>query len=57
MGFQSTLDMNYVLGNFDEGYYLMEGKILPKSAFKLDDDLVEAIRKMELRKPSKIYLV
>ncbi|HHX22600.1 MAG: [Fe-Fe] hydrogenase large subunit C-terminal domain-containing protein [Tepidanaerobacteraceae bacterium] len=48
MGFQSTLDMNYVLGNFDEGYYLMEEKILPKSAFKLDDDLVEAIRKMEL---------
>jgi iron only hydrogenase large subunit-like protein len=48
MGFRSTLDTNSVIKQFNEGYFFMEDKILPKSALKLDDNLVEAIRKMEL---------
>ncbi|NLZ52711.1 MAG: ferredoxin, partial [Thermoanaerobacteraceae bacterium] len=48
MGFRSTLDTNSVIKQFNEGYFLMEEKILPKSALKLDDNLAEAIRKMEL---------
>ncbi len=48
MGFQSSVDIKKVLEQFDKGYFSFEEKILPKSSLKLDDDLVEAIRKMEL---------
>lgn len=48
IGFQSNLNTDSIIKQFNEGYYHLEEKILPKSAFKLDDDLVEAIRKMDL---------
>ena len=48
MGFQSELNTESIIKQFNEGYYYLDEKILPKSAFKLDDNLVEAIRKMEL---------
>jgi len=48
MGYKSSLDENSVMQQFNEGYYHMEEQILPKPALKLDDDIVEAIRKMEL---------
>jgi len=48
MGIKSNVDTDLVIKQFNEGYYFMEDKIVPKSALKLDDDIVEAIRKMEL---------
>lgn len=48
MGYQSILDEASVIEQFNQGYYHMEGEIQAKSAFKLDDNLAEAIRKMEL---------
>ncbi|MGB3963640.1 MAG: [Fe-Fe] hydrogenase large subunit C-terminal domain-containing protein [Tepidanaerobacteraceae bacterium] len=48
MGYQSKLDEASVIEQFNQGYYHMEGEIQAKSAFKLDDNLAEAIRKMEL---------
>lgn len=48
LGSNSPINKNEVVEQFKNGYFNLEGKILPKSSLKLDDDLVEAIRKMEL---------
>lgn len=48
MGCHTSVDEKKVLEQFNEGYFDLEGKIHPKSSFKLDDDLVKAIQKMEL---------
>jgi len=48
MGYESSLDEASIIEQINEGYYYMDEKILPKLALRLDDNLVEAIRKMEL---------
>lgn len=48
LGCKSNIDYNNVIKHCKEGYFNMEGAILPRYSFKLDDDIVKAIRKMEL---------
>jgi len=48
LGTKSPIKKEKVIEDFRKGYFDLENAILPKPSMKLDDDLSEAIRKMEL---------
>jgi len=48
MGFESQINQEDVLAQFERGYYFLDEKIDPKPSLKLDDDIARAIKKMEL---------
>lgn len=48
LGAEPNIDYDDVIECLNKGYFNMQGTILPRNSFKLDDDIIKAMKKMEL---------